>query len=495
MKRWIEFATFGIVFIFIAVWTLEEGCRKVATPTFPATYTPVPSNTLSPTPTSSGTPTNTFTWTGTPTNTYTRTSTATPTNTPTPTVTNTVGSPTATPTITDTPTITPTFTITNTPTDTATATITDTPGGATNTPTSTPTNTACVPVPQATYTFASGTQCWGLDGTIPGESVTYSTTISHTNPGSLECVIPFGSGGSTITQEEISVAFPCGTFENMTSATVTMWIYSTVAGLNAQLFCNFGTSSSSCYTYYENPGYNSSTATGQTGTYAYEFPANTWTMLIFNPIFPTGDGQYVSKFGVNILGGSTPATIYVDDVSITLPIVPTSTPTSTPTAIATWNFEDQTNDGWSLAYGSLASAVTSIVSPGVTGGGIDYCFNFNATWASGSSVGLTQGWTTSFNLTGGGILGYVWMDSSCQSGGYPYGQIFPKDNAGNVSYSYSNNLNAGSWTLLNLTAANFGGSPAVNAAAITQVTFQVGLNTDSNTYGTGNIKFDDLEVY
>ncbi len=181
-----------------------------------------------------------------------------------------------------------------------------------------------------------------------------------------------------------------------------MWVYSTVTGLNAQMFCNFGTSASACYAGYENPAYCSTGCTGQSGNYA-TLTANTWTMLYFNPVLPAGDAPFISKFGINVLNANSPATIYVDDVSITLPVGPTATPTNTPTPIATWNFDDQTNDSWVLGYGVVAGAVTSIVSPGFSGAGTDYCYNFNATFISGATVAIQQGFVSPLNLTGGGI--------------------------------------------------------------------------------------------
>jgi hypothetical protein len=448
MKRWIGFA---FLISLVSVLTMGSSCRHLAQPTFPAT------NTF--TPTVSSTPTNTVQ--GTPTNTFTVTKTPTP------------GSPTATPTITNTPTITPTNTITNTP------------GGATATP------TTCNPVVQATYTFDTGTQCWALDGNVPGETVGYSTTVYHTNPGSWEGYIPFLSGGSTVTGEEASISFPCGTFENFTSAAVTAWVYSTLGGLNAQMFCNFGTSPTACYAGYENPGYCSTGCTGQTGSYA-SLTANTWTMVYFNPVLPATDAQYISKFGVNVLGATGPATVYIDDVSITLPAGATATPTNTPTTVETWTFTSSSYDGWVTEGGNVTGTLSSLIEPGYSGSATDYCVNLNAPFTgSNQSAGIQQGFTVPLNLTGGGIACYMWMDAGTVTTGNPGGQIFPTDNTGVVSYSYYHNLTQGSWTYLNLTAANFG---SVNAGAITQIAIQAATGGGA-VATTGNVKIDDIVAY
>jgi hypothetical protein len=140
----------------------------------------------------------------------------------------------------------------------------------------------------------------------------------------------------------------------------------------------------------------------------------------------------------------------------------------------------------------VAGAVTSIVAPGFSGSGTDYCFNFNAPFtAANQSVAIQQGFVSPLNLTGGGIACEMWIDASCTNG-TPYGQIFPTDNTGTVSYSFSKNLIPGAWASVNLTAANFG---AVNAGAVTQIVIQGSVNSNGSTYGTGNVKIDDIVAY
>ncbi len=90
---------------------------------------------------------------------------------------------------------TPTLTSTNSYTPTATT-------SATPSPTSTPTNlggftstpTPCVPVLQSSYTFDTGTECWRTWGGPVGSVLQWDSVDGHTNPGSLEAILPYTSG-------------------------------------------------------------------------------------------------------------------------------------------------------------------------------------------------------------------------------------------------------------------------------------------------------------
>lgn len=480
-------------------WSLQ-GCRTVATPTFPVTNTP----TTAPTLTFTLTPVITSTPTGTPTFTATRTATRTPTNTATQTVTNTIGSLTATPTITDTPTITPTSTITSTPTDTATATVTDTPGGFTNTP------TPCSPVVLSSYTFDTNNQCWGLDNSFAGEIIGYSTTTYHTGSGAWQAYIPFGGAN---TQEEVNIAFPCGTFEDLTNASVTMWVYSTAAG-NAQMFCNFGSGVTSCYTGYVNPGYCSNGCTGQSGNYVTLNP-NTWTMVNFTPNLPVTNSQYISKFGVNILNFTGPATVYIDDVTITRLATPTPTPsgcTAAPTFNSTypfvWNNDNYctapsgwstNNNGGSLTVPALmlstamnntsacSSGCGSLLAASIPFTAANQAINIEYVFPNGNS---------GTDITGKSISAYYYVDVAPADNSY--GQLYVQDGpTGGYAYgslgfgggTYA--LTIGAWTQVTI-PANQGG---VDPSQVLKFGFQIGAGgTATTNFQNVNFYLDDITI-
>jgi hypothetical protein len=487
------------LFLITVMWVTVQGCRTVATPTFPATSTPSPTNTQ-PAPTNTRTFTPTFTNTGT--NTNTRTPTNTPTVTYTPTFTNTAGGPTDT--FTDTPTNTNTFTITFTPTVTYTFTDTDTPGAATNTP------TACPPQVLTSYTFDTCAQGWSLDASaITGEIIGYSATTYHTGPGAWQAYIPFDS---TNNNEEININFPCGTFVDMSNAAVTMWVYSTVA-CNAQMFCNYGTDPSTCYAGYQNPGYcnGPGCAGGQTGSYA-TVNASTWTMVYFKPALTAPDGQYISKFGVNILNCNSPATIYIDDVSITSLAPPTATPTGcvpaptfTPAYPFTWNNDAYCTlpAGWStndnstgISVPGLALSTAQNYTPACsTGCGslLAGPIPFTAANQAANVEYVFPNGTTGTDITGKTISAYYYLDVTPSNGGY--GQVYIQTGANSLpTYNYQSTLFTlvtGAWTQVSI-PANQGG---VDPANIWKFGFQIGSGSGA-TSGFQNVNFyiDDITI-
>ena len=482
MKRWAIWTFSFAAFAVFSTWIMEGCHHAMPLPTFPATATTVPTNTIALTATPSGTPTNTRT--ATPTGTPTNTRTVTPTWTPSPT-----GQATAT--------NTPTATVTDTPTNSPTPTVT-------GTPTSTP--TACSPVVQATYTFDSGTECWNFDasGAMAGlETVGYSTTTVHSGTGAWEGIINY-SGPAT--QEEVNISLPCGTFFNLTSATVTIYVYVT-APVNGQLFCNFGTSSSSCYTGYENPGYNSDgSGLGQTGTSAYPLTANTWVPMYLKPTFATNGGQFVSKFGLNVANITSPVTVYIDDVSITTATVPTATPTSTitPNPTYTWDFENNAlnntgdpSDSWAQSTGGSFVGGVPFVTPPSVSDGSSYCLDIPTTFtAQNQTVGAIISFGTPVNVTGfSGMRMQMYLPASAvPSDCYPGAQNQVGDGTNFPQMPWTN-VTKDSWAWVDFPISSWGTFTLTHLTMIQAIVNTGGSGTFTAFTGSGDLQIDNVQLY
>ncbi|HET7010149.1 MAG TPA: sortase [Anaerolineales bacterium] len=175
------------------------------TPSATATDTPTPSSTPTDTPTPSSTPTDTSTASSTPTETLTPSSTATNTPTSTPTATDTPtpsSTPTDTSTASNTPTetSTPSSTATDTPTSTATTTDTPTPSSTstdTLTPSNTPTDTL-TPSGTATDTPTPSGTPTNTPTNVPTDTSTPSSTPTDTpTPSSTPTDTPTPSSTPT----------------------------------------------------------------------------------------------------------------------------------------------------------------------------------------------------------------------------------------------------------------------------------------------------------
>jgi len=484
------------------VVTFIESCRTVATPTFPA----IPTNTPTITPTLTNTPI------------YSSTATRTPTQTPTPTISNTAtNSPTSSatnsPTVTNTPggpteTNSPTNTETNTPTVTGTPT-----NSPTITPTNSPTNTpACSSSPLSAYTFDSCPQGWTLDGTVPGgETISQSSTTFHTGPGAWEGIINFDA---TNNSEEININFPCGTFQNLEGAAVTAWVYSTVAG-NAQMFCNYGTGPAACYAGYQNPGYCGGTGCvgNAIGNYA-TLAANTWTMVTFKTSLTAPDAQYVSKFGINILGINSPATIYVDDVTITTLATPTPTPAgcvAAPTFNSTypfiWNNDNYCTlpSGWSSNNNSGTIVVPSLLLSTLqnhTIGCSSTCGSllmgpipFTAANQVANVEYVFPNTTGGTDITGKTISAWYYLDAAPSNAGY--GQMYIQDgviggyNYQSLGFGGTYALTIGAWTQISI-PANQGG---VDPTGVWKFGIQIGTGASAiSGFQNVNLYVDDMTI-
>ncbi len=438
------------------------------TPVFSPTYTTSPTNTFTATYTTSSTSTYTITVTATPTSTDTTTNTVTVTNTETQTL---------TPTTTDTPTGTSTITLTLTPTvtgtPTATPTITLTPAvtststpSATQTGTSTP--TLCVPVLQATYTFATDTQCWTAWGPLAAVVGLDSTTTAPGSTNSLEIIIPAITAGQ---QYPIGLNFgPTNGQSIPAESTVSLWYkvspnLSTAPGI---LFTESGPTPS-----WDN---NSQVWIGTL--------SSTWTSLTM-AVSATYPNQ-VDQIGFEVPGNNTtsttsPVTIWIDAVTFTAANTPTITATlsgytptitATPTTTSTpggaqgfvFNSSSAISPWGNNTYATSAgiSPVSLIFNPTYTGclssstGAMEITIGFTAINQAAfiqdnlSSVTDMSGKTITaiFNVTSG------WNSDAAQI----YGGVFAQEGSSNlgIGAAYSeDNLTAGFWST-NSTPTNSG---------------------------------------
>lgn len=391
----------------------------------------------------------------------------------TPTLTSTL---TATATQTGTlPTFTATFTATESPTHTATPTATET---ATETFTSTPTATVCTAASiQTTYTFESSPDCWHVDA---GNAIIVdsglSTVQKHGGSSSYSETINNSTGSTANAQIDLTYATP----QNLSAASITIWYYmdSSLSGAAMQVA-------------------EQNTGCSWDALWIGSPAAGAWTSVVFTPSAsacsnastPDSVNQLVIQL-TNVPAG-VQGHFYVDDITIVLPVGPTATPTYTPTAVATWNFDDQTDNGWVTAGGNVAGVVMSVVQPGRSGNASDYCANLSAPFTGNDqAAGIVQTFASALDLTGGGIACDMWIDASATNS-TPGGQIFPTDNTGTTSYSYWSNLTPNTWNHLNLTAANFG----VNAGAVTEILIQASTGGGGSSFATANVKIDNIIAY
>lgn len=211
------------------------------------------------------------------------------------------------------------------------------------------------------------------------------------------------SGAVTSQQVELNFTSP----QNLSGASVTFFV-----NVDASLLASNGSSGvqtfdmNSGYTAYESNGAN--ITTGQAGT---------WVQVVHNSL---ANGTVI-QLGIQLYNIPVSATgnIYIDDVSIIVPTLPTATPTNTPTTKSSWTYEDNTTDYWAAVYGPETAAVTALATlnslisgtgtdastyglvihfpAGLTGTTNDGQVEVNA--ASGSPIiGTSMNWT-SLNIT------------------------------------------------------------------------------------------------
>lgn len=459
-----------------SLWTFSilPGCRTIATPTFPATNTPV----LTSTPTFTSTPVLT------PTPTFTKTNSPTPTNTGTFTFSPTPGSPTSTPTIT------------NTSTNTDTPTITNTPAPATNTPTFVPCNATSV---QTTYTFDTTFDCWHLDSSSNSvvSLLDISNSVKHSGTGSMQAVVT-EPASSTNVQMDL-VYSPAA---NLTGVTITAWVYvdPSLAGASVQVF----TQSGSGWTW------NSGGWTTPTG--------GTWTQVTWTPPFSTAgeDSTQVQQIGFQFYGvpANASGNIYIDDVSLTGLGGPTATPTpsgctTAPTFNSTypfiWNNDNYcaVPTGWSTNNNSGTITVPGLALSSAQNYTVACSSNcgsllagpipFTAANQSANVEYVFPSGTTGTDITGKTISAYYYLDATPSNAGY--GQMYIQDSA---TYDYQSlgfggtyALTTGAWTQISI-PANQGG---VNPAKIWKFGIQIGTGASATSgFQNVNLYIDDMTI-
>ena len=118
-------------------------------------------------------------------------------------------------------------------------------------------------------------------------------------------------------------------------------------------------------------------------------------------------------------GGTPTGNIYIDNIRVVYSGACPAGPTPTETPVQTWNFEDNTVEGWQLAGGNYAGVTGGTMAPGYNSS--LYCYNLYAPFSSagfvdptntgtGEGAGIAQTFGTPLNLTGGGIRCQMWIE-------------------------------------------------------------------------------------
>ena len=418
-----------------------------------------------------------------PTPTGTATSTSTFTDSPTVT-------PSSTPTIpganTDTPTNSPTLTPSTTPTSTDGSTYTST---ATSTATSSPTFTAT-----STATTASGgcTVLYNACDTLLDNGVLTTTISSDSNPAISPLHVTQGTGSVNVNVTTYAgfnqfLIFNSVDQPNWSAVTaVLMDVYVDSALVTGTTYCSLTlqADSSAQGAYGKNISPGSTNLTGgveQTVSIPVSFGAGG-----AGAITPTSP---LSKLYLILNSGGTPANvgnIYIDNIRL----VSSSCP---PTPIYSWNFDDNTNDSWSIGgwFSGSASEVLSTTAPGYPGTG--YALNDYVPFsAGGQQEALAYNFPSAVDLTGRTLQADLWIDASINNG-YPGGYLFVQSTSGyieeqNVSYT---NVAPNAWTRITFTPT----WTAKLGEDSTQV-LQVGaLYNTGSTGAPGNVKLDNFIIY
>ncbi len=262
MRPWMKLAALGGGLFLIFAWTLLEGCRNVATPTFPGTATPAPTNTPA-------------------------------------------GSPVAT----------------NTPAITATPTITNTPGSGTNT--ATPTATVYTWTTENFNGLSSVPSGWSSNNNggpatfvVPAVQFSSAEYYGTCSSGcqSLWIEVPFAAASQEANIQYAFTSNPSGYCTNLTGDTISLYYYLDAApssGAYGQMFIQGGAADSYDYQSY-----------GFQGTYALTIGA--WTQVSIPANEGGVNPSDIWQFGVQIGTGTgsnsgtddSTVNFYIDEVSI-----------------------------------------------------------------------------------------------------------------------------------------------------------------------------------
>jgi hypothetical protein len=431
--------------------------------------------------------------------------------------------PTSTATGTFTSTLTPTVANTSTPTGTptVTATITNTPG-LTLTPFP---GSACNPTTIATlYNFTNGLQCWGLDGgSTYATGIGTTAAVTYINGHSVLCVT-FNNTSAAVASAQIEINF--GSAQNLVGGSVTLYAMAdqslvvpseTTGWMGGQVF-----DSNSTY------NFEHGTGVGLSGT------AGTWTTLIDNGstnagITTTGVIQLGVQF-FNIAPGAS-GNIYIADVNVASPSIPTPTLTGTPVATSTstltatptvtatitntpgitltpfpgsacnpttiaalYNFTNGLQC-WGLDGNSTnATGIGTTAAVTYINGHSVFCVTFNNTTAAVASAQIEINFGSAQNLVGGSVTLYAMADQSLvvpsETTGWMGGQVFDSDSTYNFEHGTGVGLSgtAGTWTTLI-------DNGSTNTGITTANVIQMGVQFYNIAPGaSGNIYIADVNI-
>jgi hypothetical protein len=175
---------------------------------------------------------------------------------------------------------------------------------------STPTPTPCASGSlMPLYGFESDTQCWVGEFEAVAYPVSVSTTMARTGNQSMQMVAPFLNGS----QRTATFRLTFGTPVDLTGKTISAWVYVPYAALGGGVGASpmFVMSNGFCW---EDDG----------NWYGFN-QADQWVQLSFTPTWVPGactpNSTLVEAIGFNLVSSTTattgPATLYVDDVTIT----------------------------------------------------------------------------------------------------------------------------------------------------------------------------------
>jgi hypothetical protein len=344
-----------------------------------------------------------------------------------------------------------------------------------------------VPVLQATYTFATDTQCWtasgGPNGTIVQLDSSDGPYTGSTN--ALEVIVPPMSGQQLL----IGVQFPTG--QTISTGSVLSFYYkvsSNATTLTGQVYDQSGSGNS----------WNGGDWQGSL--------SSSWANINYSmsPVSQTSVNTFGFQFpGVGVTTNS-PVTIWFDAVTLTLAAPSTPTPTLTPNPNDSFYFTTSSVPShWADSVGGSAVTLSSILMDPSTAGLTSSTYSMAITigWSTnGDQFNLTYSYPspanwTSLNLTG--FSTYIQTNPVISTTGFPGLQLFVQ--SGNPTWIYDGNggqsIPSNSWTQFSFTPSFTG--TGENPAAVQQI----GLNFYPGNTATGPfanpdaILVDDVQLY
>ncbi len=223
----------------------------------------------------------------------------------------------------------------------------------------TPTFTPCVSgVLLPSYEFETDAQCWAASSAevLSGVTSSISNTVTHGGTGSLQTVIPFSAANQNLT---LRLSF--GSPVNLTGKTISGWVSAGggVIGTGTGIVTMFVMSGSGyCW---EDNGYTGNLNSGN---------VDTWVQFSFTPTWGgacSPDSTQVRAIGINVRSGAGagPATVYLDDVTITSAAAgPTATPTTACVPTLFNGAESLTENGTWSGGNALFNLSTTDVTQG-----------------------------------------------------------------------------------------------------------------------------------